>query len=92
MGDFITKPIYLFGGISLAMLAAAALMAAYTLYNKYCNHIFVKDQPLFLVAIFFGIVAAQFAFMGLIAEVLIRTYHSANRKPPYTVAEKAAGA
>jgi glycosyltransferase involved in cell wall biosynthesis len=88
MGDFITKPIYLFGGISFAMLASAALMAGYTLYNKLHHGVFVKDQPLFLVAIFFAIVAVQFAFMGLIAEVLIRTYHSANRRPPYTVAEE----
>jgi len=88
MGDFITKPIYLFGGLSLALLGASGLMAAWTLYNKFFNGIFVKDQPLFLVAIFFALVAVQFAFMGLMAEVLIRTYHSANRKPPYTVAEK----
>jgi len=91
MGDFITKPIYLFGGLSFAFLASSALMAAYTLYNKLNNGVFVKDQPLFLVAILFAIVAVQFAFMGLMAEVLIRTYHSANRKPPYTVAEEAGG-
>ena len=89
MGDFITKPIYLFGGLSFALLASSSLMAAWTLYNKLHNGIFVKDQPLFLVAIFFAIVAVQFAFMGLMAEVLIRTYHSANRKPPYAVAERA---
>jgi len=91
MGDFITKPIYLFGGLSFGLLAASGLMAAWTLYNKFFNGIFVKDQPLFLVAIFFALVGVQFAFMGLIAEVLVRTYHSANRKPPYTVAEQAGG-
>jgi glycosyltransferase involved in cell wall biosynthesis len=91
MGDFITTPIYLFGGISLGLLAASAAMAAWTLYNKFFNHIFVKDQPLFLVAIFFSIVAVQFAFMGLMTEVLIRTYHSANRRPPWGVAQKAGG-
>ena len=91
MGDFITKPIYLFGGLSLALLAASALMAGWTLYNKFFNAIFVKDQPLFLVAIFFALVAVQFAFMGLIAEVLIRTYHSANRRPPWSVAERKGG-
>ncbi len=89
MGDFITKPIYLFGGISMALLAASALMAAYTLYNKFCNAVYVKDQPLFLLAIFFALVGVQFAVLGLIAEVLIRTYHSSSRKPPYAVAEKA---
>ena len=88
MGDFITKPIYLFGGLSLALLASSGLMAAWTLYNKFFNGIFVKDQPLFLVAIFFALVAVQFAFMGLMAEVLIRTYHRANRQPPYAIAEK----
>ena len=92
MGDFITKPIYLFGGLSLALIASSALMAAYTLYNKLQNGVFVKDQPLFLVAIFFALVAVQFAFMGLMAEVLIRTYHSANRRPPYTVAEETGNA
>ncbi len=91
MGDFITKPIYLFGGLGFTLLAASGLMSAYTLYNKFYNHVFVKDQPLFLVAIFFALVAVQFAFMGLIAEVLIRTYHSSNRKPPYTVAERTGG-
>jgi hypothetical protein len=88
MGDFITKPIYLFGGLSLALLASSVLMAAWTLYNKFFNDIFVKDQPLFLVAIFFALVAVQFAFMGLMAEVLIRTYHRANRRPPYAITEK----
>ncbi|OGR63101.1 MAG: hypothetical protein A2X31_13530 [Elusimicrobia bacterium GWB2_63_22] len=89
MGDFITKPIYLFGGLSFALMASSMLMAGYTLYNKFANGVFVKDQPLFLLAIFFALVAVQLAFMGLMAEVLIRTYHSANRKPPYTVAEEA---
>lgn len=90
MGEFITKPIYLFGGISLWLVAAALAMAAWTLYNKFINGIFVKDQPLFLLAVFMALAGIQFAFMGLLAEVLIRTYHSANRKPPYTVAETAA--
>ena len=89
MGEFITKPIYLFGGISLWLGAAAAAMAAWTLYNKFFNHIFVKDQPLFLLAVFMALVGVQFAVLGLLAEVMIRTYHGANRKPPYLVAETA---
>lgn len=91
MGDFITKPIYLFGGLSLGLLAAAGLMAGYTLHNKFFNGVYVKDQPLFLLAIFFALVAVQFAVLGLLAEVLIRTYHSSSRRPPYNVAEKAGG-
>lgn len=89
MGDFITKPIYLFGGLSLALLASSSAMAGYTLYNKFHNGVFVKDQPLFLLAIFFALVAVQLAALGLLAEVMIRTYHSSSRRPPYSVAERA---
>ena len=87
MGDFLSKPIYLFGGLSLGLLSASALMAGVTLYKKFFEHVFVKDQPLFLVAIFFAIVAIQFAFMGLMAEILVRTYYRSNRKPPYAIKE-----
>ena len=89
MGDFITKPIYLFGGLSFALLPSSGAMAGYPLYNKLYNGVFVKDQPLFLLAIFFALVAVQFAALGLLAEVLIRPYHSSSRRPPYTVAEEA---
>ena len=87
MGDFLSKPIYLFGGLSLGLLSASALMAAFTLYKKYFEHVFVKDQPLFLVAIFFALVGIQFAFMGLMAEIMVRTYYRSTRKPAYAVKE-----
>ncbi|MFA6435161.1 MAG: glycosyltransferase family 2 protein [Elusimicrobiales bacterium] len=87
MGDFLSKPLYLFGGLSLGLLSASALMAGFTLYKKFFGHVFVKDQPLFLVAIFFALVAVQFAFMGLMAEILVRTYYRSNRKPSYVIKE-----
>ncbi|MBI4803123.1 MAG: glycosyltransferase family 2 protein [Elusimicrobia bacterium] len=87
MGDFITKPIYLFGGLSLSLLFASGVMAAFTLYRKFFGQVFVKDQPLFLVAIFFALVGVQFAFLGLLAEILVRTYYRATRKPAYHIKE-----
>jgi glycosyltransferase involved in cell wall biosynthesis len=87
MGDFLTKPIYLFGGLSFGLCGASALMAAFTLYKKFHDHIFVKDQPLFLVAIFFALVGVQFAFMGLMAEIIVRTYYRSARKAPYVIKE-----
>ncbi|MBU2574409.1 MAG: glycosyltransferase family 2 protein [Elusimicrobia bacterium] len=87
MGDFITKPIYVFGGLSIGLLCASAVMAAFTLYKKFFEHVFVKDQPLFLVAIFFALVGVQFAFMGLLAEILVRTYYRSTRKPAYHIKE-----
>lgn len=85
MGDFLTKPLYLFGGLSLALAGGSVLMAAFTVYKKFFEHTFIKDQPLFLVAIFTALAAIQFAFMGLMAEILVRTYYRANHKPAYIV-------
>jgi len=90
MGDFLSKPIYLFGGMSLCLSGASALMAGFTLYRKFQGHVFIKDQPLFLVAIFFALVAVQFAFMGLLAEIVVRTYYRSTRRPPYVANEESA--
>ncbi len=87
MGDFLSKPIYIFGGLSLGLVSASAVMAAFTLYKKFFEHVFVKDQPLFLVAIFFALAGLQFAFMGLMTEILVRTYYRSNHKPAYAIKE-----
>ena len=81
------KPIYLFGGSGLAMSAAGALMAAYTLYHKFHDHVFVKDQPLFQVSIFFFLAGLQLLLLGLVAEILIRIYFDIKDKPAYFIRE-----
>lgn len=89
MGDYLSKPIYVFGGAGLLLGLSSVIMAGWTLYNKLANGVFVKDQPLFLVAIFFALVGIQFILLGLIAEMLMRTYYGASGRPPYRVRRKA---
>lgn len=89
MGDYLSKPIYVFGGAGLLLGLSSVIMAGWTLYNKLANGVFVKDQPLFLVAIFFALVGIQFMLLGLIAEMLMRTYYGASGRPPYRVRRKA---
>lgn len=83
MGNFITKPVYFFGFFSFLFLFLALIFFLITLYNKWYNNIFVKDQPLFLVAIFMSLVAMQFASIGIIAEMLTRIYYSRDKKDYY---------
>jgi hypothetical protein len=54
-----------------------------TAYKRFFEHIFVKDQPLFLVGIFFWLVAVQLIMLGLVAELVIRVYHEARGEKPY---------
>jgi glycosyltransferase involved in cell wall biosynthesis len=87
MDAYMAKPIYLFGGSGLAMGGAGMLMALYTLYHKFHDHVFVKDQPLFQVSIFFALAGLQLLLLGLVAEILIRVYFDIKDKPPYFIRE-----
>lgn len=89
MDSYLTKPIYLFGGGGAAMVALGAILGTRTLYNKICLGIFVKDQPLFQVSIFFLLIGIQLLLMGLLAEILIRIYYEVRDKPTYFVRETA---
>lgn len=88
MEQYLSKPIYLFGGWGFGFGAAAMLGAGVTLYNKFHHGIFVKDQPLFLVSIFLGLIGIQLVLLGLLAEIIVRTYYEINNRPPYFVRKK----
>ncbi|MBI4424731.1 MAG: glycosyltransferase family 2 protein [Elusimicrobia bacterium] len=88
MDEYLTKPIYLFGGGGFAMGILGAVMAAATLYKKFFLGIYVKDQPLFQVSIFFALVGFQLILLGLLAEILIRVYYDIKDKPSYFVRER----
>lgn len=88
MDEYLTKPIYLFGGGGIVLGGLGAGLAAYTLYKKLFLGVFVKDQPLFQVSIFFALVGFQLIFLGLLAEILIRVYYDIKDKPPYFIRER----
>ncbi|MCX7641443.1 MAG: glycosyltransferase family 2 protein [Elusimicrobiales bacterium] len=85
-GGMINKPIYLFGSVSVILFVISIIFFLITLYNKWYNHIFVKDQPLFLVGIFMLLVSVQMALIGIIAEILTRIYYK--DRVEYIVKEK----
>jgi glycosyltransferase involved in cell wall biosynthesis len=89
MDAYMAKPIYLFGGGGFLCALLGMALACVTLYNKFCLGIFVKDQPLFQVSIFFALVGFQLILLGLLAEILVRVYFDIKEKPPYYVRETA---
>jgi len=42
------------------------------------------DSPIFVVSVMVMIMGFQSILMGLIAELLVRTYHESQQKPTYT--------
>jgi len=85
MEGFQTNPIYFFGGMSMLLMAGAMLTSAYVAYERIFEGIFVHKQPMFLLSMVMAIVSVQFLAMGLIAEIMIRTYFESRRRPVYSV-------
>ncbi len=83
--SYSAKPIYLFGGTGIALMGGSGLMLLFLLVRRFWIGTSVFDSPLFVVGIMLLILGVQSVLMGLIAELLVRTYHESQHKPTYTV-------
>ncbi len=80
------KPIYVFGGFGLASMAAAAAVAVWALWLKFAESTSLIQTPLPMLAIMLGAIGVLAILMGLLAEMLNRTYHESQAKPVYRIA------
>lgn len=85
LGSFSTKPIYVFGGLGLLSGFGALLMAIFVIYRKLAFDNDISGNPLFILATVFIIATIQFILMGLLAELLVRTYHESQNRPTYVI-------
>lgn len=79
------KPIYIFGGFGLLCLAISGLALLGALYFKYADHISLIQTPLPLLSVMTFVTGFMCILMGLISEMLMRTYFEAQGKTPYAV-------
>jgi glycosyltransferase involved in cell wall biosynthesis len=87
LGSFSTKPIYVFGGLGLFTALLAILSAWMVIYQKIEHHTDMSGNPLLLLSAVLVITTVQFILMGLIAELLVRTYHESQNRPTYVIRE-----
>jgi dolichol-phosphate mannosyltransferase len=81
------KPIYVFGGFGLCAIATSFLCGAAMLYLKFAHGLSMILTPLPLLSAMTFLVGFMSVLMGLLAEMLSRTYFESQAKPPYTVRE-----
>jgi len=79
------KPIYLFGGAGAVLMSIGALDLLYLFLRRTFYGVPVFTSPLLQVGVMFFIMGFQSILMGLIAELLARTYHESQQKPTYTI-------
>ncbi len=85
--SYSNKPMYLFGGLGFLSIVMGAGLSALTLYQKFFEAVKAHRNPLLLLSVFCLMVGIQLILFGLIAELIVRTYHESQGKPTYLVRE-----
>ncbi|MFH1830934.1 MAG: glycosyltransferase family 2 protein [Pseudomonadota bacterium] len=85
--SYAKKPGYLFGGFGSVLCLAGMASAVEVIVEKFVSGTFAHKNPFLLLAVFLFMIGIQLILMGLIAELLVRTYHESQGKPIYLVRE-----
>lgn len=85
--SFATRPIQIFGLIGIFSSLVGFILAAYLSVKKIFFGHPLADRPLLLLAILLILMGVQFITMGLLGEMLARTYYETQKKPTYLIKE-----
>lgn len=86
MAQYFTKPIYVFGSAGMWSICLSLVLFGLMLFLKYGGpHKTFVDTPLPILVVMFFMIGIQFILMGLMAEILMRTYHESQDKRIYSV-------
>jgi glycosyltransferase involved in cell wall biosynthesis len=88
MASYQTKPIYVFGTFGLIAFLLSVFSGLWAFVLKFIYGVSFILTPLPVIAIVLLAISMQFFLMGLLAEMLVRTYHEAQDKAIYAVREK----
>lgn len=85
LAQYATKPIYVFGGFGILSIVVSGLAAAYALYLKVFEDVAFILTPLPLLVVMAFITGVMSILMGLLAEIVMRTYYESQGKSVYLV-------
>lgn len=88
MASYLTKPLYLFGSAGLICLVISIITLMLALFLRFVHDIHLNRMPLATFAMVMFGMGIQFIFMGLLAEMIVRTYHESQNKPTYLIRER----
>ncbi|HIF64513.1 MAG: glycosyltransferase family 2 protein [bacterium] len=83
---FSTRPLHAFGLFGFALGVPGTLMLGWLGFDRLVFGVELAGRPIVMLAILLVVMGVQFVTMGLLAEMLARTYHESQSKPVYVVA------
>ena len=83
--SYAQNPIYLFGGVGTFLFGLSFLTVLVLVIRRIWLNEHMIRSPLLLMGTMLFILGAQSVLLGLLAEVLMRTYHESQDKPTYKI-------
>lgn len=84
---FLTRPMHVFGSLGMLSLGSGSLLGIYLAFIKIVLVQSIGDRLLPLLAVLLFLTGVQLFCFGLLAEMLMRTYHESQNKPIYRIRE-----
>ena len=82
---YLTRPMHVMGVPGLVAMALGGVSLLATMWMKARSGLFMTGNPLLLLSVMLELLGVQFISMGLLGEVLTRTYFESQGKSAYTV-------
>ncbi len=92
MQTYLVRPMQVFGLAGLASFGAGVLICAWLVLEKLMFSERLSNRPLLLLGALLIMVGVQLLSLGLVADVVSRTYHESQGKRPYHVRSRLVGA
>ena len=85
--SYLTRPMHVLGTAGLLSMALGFISLIATIWMKYVSYppVFMTGNPLLLLSVMLELVGVQFISIGLIGELLTRTYFESQGKTAYVV-------
>lgn len=87
---FLTQPMHVFGFAGLLTITISFLMSFYLLVVKMTGED-IGSRPLLLLSVVLGLAGVQMFCLGLLGELLMRTYHESQNRSIYRVRQVVRG-
>ena len=82
---YLSRPMQVFGLWGMFLSAAGFIICAYLAFMRIVFDTQLADRPLLTMGVLMLLAGIQLASLGLVADLLQRTYHAAGRRRPYYV-------
>ncbi len=87
MLSYSTRPLHVFGLVGILSGVVGFILGLYLSYQRLILLRGISGRPLLLLSILLVVVGIQFVTLGLLAEIMVRSYHESAEKKTYHIQE-----